>query len=169
MTDRERSANDADGKATCRGCELARGGFRSNLEKLYDSARFYVYQDLTCPVEGLAIIASRRHFRGMDEMSEEEASEYAALLRRIRAAQRAELAIEHVYYFYNEDTAEHFHTWMIPRHEWMTPFGKSAELLVPALQHARDYRGDERDVGLVRVGLQRMRFWLANNAAVGSD
>jgi hypothetical protein len=56
----------------------------------------------------------------------------------IRKAQRDVLGIDYVYYFYNEDTTHHFHTWMVPRYEWMNEFGRSVESVRPILLHARN-------------------------------
>lgn len=64
------------------------------------------------------------------------------LISKIRSAQRAALGIEHVYYFYNEDTTHHFHVWMVPRLHWVRQFGRSIESVRPALLHARDHMSD---------------------------
>jgi len=84
-------------------------------------------------------LAAKRHFYGLDEMSTEESQELIALLHRIRRVQREQLQINHVYYFYNEDTSHHFHFWLVPRYEWMRQFGKSVQSVRPALIHARDH------------------------------
>lgn len=57
---------------------------------------------------------------------------------KIRKAQRVVLGIEYVYYFYNEDTTHHFHTWYVPRYEWMYELGRSVESVRPVLLHARN-------------------------------
>lgn len=71
--------------------------------------------------------------------------DYINLLTTIRKAQREVLGIEYVYYFYNEDTTHHFHTWMVPRYEWMNGFGRSVESLRPILLHARHKLNDEEN------------------------
>lgn len=60
------------------------------------------------------------------------------MLSRIRKAQRDVLEIEYVCYFYNEDTTHHFHTWMVPRYDWMYEFGRSVESVRPLLLHVRN-------------------------------
>jgi hypothetical protein len=52
-----------------------------------------------CPIPGLVILASKRHFYRMDELTDEESKRYIELVTRIRREQRNELGIEHVYYF----------------------------------------------------------------------
>jgi hypothetical protein len=84
------------------------------------------------------------------------------LIRRIREAQRKELSIEHVYYFYNEDTTHHFHLWMVPRYEWMIQFGNSVESLRPALMHARNSMNDDENVSYVIKCIEKLRGALLN-------
>jgi diadenosine tetraphosphate (Ap4A) HIT family hydrolase len=95
---------------------------------------FHAHQDVAYPIEGLVILASKRHIKCFDELNEEERLDYINILSKIRKAQREVLGIEHVYYFYNEDTTHHFHTWMVPRYKWMYNFGRSVESVRPVLQ-----------------------------------
>ncbi|MEY9976443.1 hypothetical protein ABH968_001388 [Lysinibacillus sp. RC79] len=71
--------------------------------------------------------------------------DYINLLSKIRKAQRDVLGIEYVYYFYNEDTTHHFHTWMVLRYEWMHEFGRSVESFRPVLLHARNKMNNEEN------------------------
>lgn len=100
---------------------------------------FHAHQDAAYPVVGQIIVAARRHFTTLTDMTEEETAELLPLLQKLRNAQAKALGIEHVYYFYNEDTTHHFHVWMVPRHKWMARFGRSVEAVRPALVHARDH------------------------------
>jgi hypothetical protein len=43
----------------------------------------------------------------MDELTDEEANNFMSLIRKLRKVQREVFGIEHVYYFYNEDTTHH--------------------------------------------------------------
>lgn len=71
--------------------------------------------------------------------------DYINLLSKIRKAQRDVLEIEYVYYFYNEDTTQHFHTWMVPRYEWMYEFGRSVESVRPVQLHAKNKMNNEEN------------------------
>jgi hypothetical protein len=62
-----------------------------------------------------------------------EKMDYIILHTKIRKAQRVVLGIEYVYYFYNEDTTHHFHTWFVPRYEWMYELERSVESVRPVL------------------------------------
>jgi diadenosine tetraphosphate (Ap4A) HIT family hydrolase len=118
---------------------------------------FHAHQDIAYPIPGLVILASKRHFYTMDELTDEEADDYMRLIRRIRAAQRQELGIEHVYYFYNEDTTHHFHLWMVPRYEWMYDLGRSVESLRPALRYAREHHADLESIKEVKAAAEILR------------
>ena len=93
----------------------------------------------------------------MDELTDMEATKYIDLIRRIRVAQATQLGIDHVYYFYNEDTTHHFHLWMVPRYEWMQQFGNSVESLRPSLVHARQSMNDEGNVKHVMDCIRKLR------------
>nr|WP_285840966.1 diadenosine tetraphosphate hydrolase [Cytobacillus kochii] len=99
---------------------------------------FHAHQDVAYPIRGLIILASKRHIKCFDELTEEERIDYINILSNIRKVQREILDIEYVYYFYNEDTTHHFHTWMVPRYEWMYEFGRSIESVRPVLLQARN-------------------------------
>ena len=102
-------------------------------------------------------MASKRHIKCFDELSEEEKTDYINILTRIRKAQRDVLGIDHVYYFYNEDTTHHFHTWMVPRYDWMYQFGRSIESVRPVLLHARNEMNDEGNLKQVMEAINRLK------------
>ena len=105
---------------------------------VHEIEHFHAHQDVAYPIRGLIILASKRHIKCLDDLTESERLEYINILAKIRKAQRDALGIEYVYYFYNEDTTHHFHTWMVPRYEWMYEFGRSIESVRPTLLHARN-------------------------------
>jgi diadenosine tetraphosphate (Ap4A) HIT family hydrolase len=107
---------------------------------------FHAHQDVAYPIKGLIILASKRHIKCFDELTEDEKTDYIDILSKIRRAQREVLGIEYVYYFYNEDTTHHFHTWMVPRYEWMYEFGRSVESVRPVLLHARNEMNNKENI-----------------------
>ena len=124
--------------AECLSCRIVQGQQNTVGDVIAETTFFHAHQDFAYPVPGLVIVASKRHFKCLDELTEEEAEDFIRFTVRIRKAQRDVLDAEHVYYFYNEDTRHHFHLWMVPRYEWMGQFGRSVHSLRPALVHARD-------------------------------
>lgn len=118
---------------------------------------FHVHQDVAYPIPGFVILASKRHFRALDELTMEESTEFSKLIRTIRAAQREALGIENVYCFYNEDTSHHFHLWMMPRYPWMQTFGRSIESVRPALVHARQTMSTDQHLAEVEQAAYKLR------------
>ncbi|WP_314588630.1 diadenosine tetraphosphate hydrolase [Paenibacillus terrigena] len=155
----------ADGRSIevdCLSCALTSGLIQPTGGVIYESSRFHIHQDVAYPIRGLVILASKRHFYCMDELSDEEQVEYISLIHRIRSAQRTKLGIEKVYYFYNEDTTHHFHLWMVPRYEWMSQYGKSVESLRPVLLHARNNLNDEENMRSVIEGINKLKGFFKN-------
>jgi diadenosine tetraphosphate (Ap4A) HIT family hydrolase len=143
----------ADGRTVevdCLSCAVTSGMIEATGGVIYETEHFHAHQDLAYPIPGLVILASKRHLYAVDHLTEVEALAYIQLLRSIRQAQREVLGIQHVYYFYNEDTTHHFHTWMVPRYEWMRAFGRSVESLRPVLLHARNRMNQPHELEQVR-------------------
>lgn len=144
----------------CLSCDLISGAKQTLGGTILETKFFHAHQDFAYPITGLVILAAKRHFYCMDELSVEEADEFMSTIRRLRSAQRTALAIEHVYYFYNEDTSHHFHLWMVPRYDWMRQFGKSVQAVRPSLIYAREHMATaenlaevQRGVGIIRTTL----------------
>lgn len=150
-------ANGRIVEVECLSCALTGGLINPTGGVIYESRAFHIHQDVAYPIRGLVIIASKRHFYGMDELTEEEQIEYMSLIHRVRREQRVRLGIEKVYYFYNEDTTHHFHLWMVPRYEWMKGFGNSVESLRPVLLHARSHLNTEENMKSVIEGINELR------------
>lgn len=144
----------------CLSCALTSGMIEPDGGVIYETEYFHAHQDVAYPIHGLVILASKRHFKSVDEMTGEEQMNYIQTLTKIRKAQRDELGIEYVYYFYNEDTTHHFHTWMVPRYEWMKKFGHSVESLRPVLRHARNEMNGEKDIAVVMEAIEKLKIGL---------
>lgn len=141
----------------CLSCALTSGVMEPDARVITETVYFHAHQDVAYPIKGLVILASKRHFTSFDEMTEEEKMDYITVLTKIRKAQRNVLGIEYVYYFYNEDTTHHFHTWMVPRYEWMYQFGRSIESVRPVLLHARNEMNTKEHNEEIREAIQKLR------------
>ncbi|MFC4355635.1 HIT family protein [Chryseomicrobium palamuruense] len=130
----------------CLSCALTSGLIEPDGGIVVETEHFHAHQDVAYPIKGLIILASKRHVTCLDELTEMEKLDYIHVLSKIRKAQRDVLGIEHVYYFYNEDTTHHFHTWMVPRYDWMYVFGRSIESVRPVLLHARKEMNDAKNL-----------------------
>ncbi|WP_374016109.1 diadenosine tetraphosphate hydrolase [Paenibacillus thiaminolyticus] len=162
----------ADGRAIeaeCLSCALTSGQIEPHGGTIAETEYFHAHQDAAYPIAGLVIVAAKRHFYGLDEMTAEERSDYITFVHNIRSVQRQQMQIESVYYFYNEDTTHHFHLWMVPQYEWMQAFGRSVESLRPVLRHAREERNDEANRQLVLQGIETLRQGLRELARVNGE
>ncbi|MFC4323089.1 HIT family protein [Litchfieldia salsa] len=138
-------SNGTTVEVECLSCALTGGLIEPEGGVVVETEYFHAHQDVAYPIRGLIILASKRHIKCFDELTEEERMDYINLLSKIRKVQREILDIEYVYYFYNEDTTHHFHTWMVPRYEWMYEFGRSIESVRPVLLHARNNMNSEEN------------------------
>jgi diadenosine tetraphosphate (Ap4A) HIT family hydrolase len=141
----------------CLSCEIISGRAPVHGGAIFETELFHAHQDVAYPVPGQVILAAKRHFRLLTEMSTDEVAEFIPLAQRIRDQQAIQLGIEHVYYFYNEDTKHHFHLWMVPRYPWMGQFGKSIAAVRPALIHARENMASEQDLANVATAAEKLR------------
>ncbi|WP_079707961.1 HIT family protein [Paraliobacillus ryukyuensis] len=141
----------------CLSCALISGVIEPDGGVVLETEYFHAHQDVAYPIKGLIILASKRHIKCLDELTEEERNDYINSLSKIRKAQRKVLGIEHVYYFYNEDTMHHFHTWMVPRYQWMYKFGRSVESVRPVLLHARNELNNEENIKEVIEAIRALK------------
>lgn len=149
-------ANGETVEVECLSCALVNGLIEPEGGIVMETEHFHAHQDVAYPIPGLVILASKRHLKTLDELTESERLDYITTLSKIRKAQRDVLGIESVYYFYNEDTTHHFHTWMVPRYEWMYEFGRSVESVRPVLLHARNVMNDEMNMQCVRQAISAL-------------
>lgn len=132
---------------------------------LIETVHVHAHQDVAYAVPGLVIVAAKRHVRCLDELAPDEVSDLTRVLLAVRRAQREALGIEHVYYFYNEDTTHHFHLWLVPRYDWMAQFGRSVESVRPALLHARQAHGNPAESEAVLNAVERLRAVLCQSVS----
>ncbi|MDR7240594.1 HIT family protein [Neobacillus drentensis] len=144
----------------CLSCALTSGLVEPDGGVVLETEHFHAHQDVAYPIKGLIIVASKRHIKCLDELTEAEKADYISILSKIRKAQREVLGIEYVYYFYNEDTTHHFHTWMVPRYEWMNKFGRSVESVRPVLLYARNEMNTEENIQEVLKAIQLLTMEL---------
>jgi diadenosine tetraphosphate (Ap4A) HIT family hydrolase len=144
----------------CLSCALTSGLIEPDGGVMIETEYFHAHQDVAYPIEGLVILASKRHLKCLDELTDEERLDYINIMTKIRKAQREVLGIEYVYYFYNEDTTHHFHTWLVPRYEWMNEFGRSVESVRPVLLHARNHRNTAENHQKVMKAIEDLKYAL---------
>ncbi|KIL44101.1 hypothetical protein [Jeotgalibacillus soli] len=60
----------------CLSCPLTSGIIQSNGGVITETEYFHAHQDAAYPIEGLIILASKRHIKSMDELSDIEKVDY---------------------------------------------------------------------------------------------
>lgn len=129
-------------------------------EIVIQTKNFKVAQDWEVPIAAFFIISTIRKIRSIGEFTDEEASEFAPLIKKIRKGMEETLSCKDVYIFQNEDSAHGFHLWMLPRYEWMEPFGRKVESMRPILEHATKTFTSEEVLKEVREKVELMRKYL---------
>ena len=148
-------------KADCLSCDIVNGRKVLVGGTILETDSFHAHQDVAYPIPGMVILASKRHLLCLDELSDSEVEEWARVLHLLRSAQRAVLGVDHVYYFYNEDTRHHFHTWMMPRYQWMSELGRSVQSVRPILRRSADETVRALDTKAVEQAAADLRKYVA--------
>ncbi|OGU67957.1 MAG: hypothetical protein A2499_14000 [Stygiobacter sp. RIFOXYC12_FULL_38_8] len=131
-------------------------------EIVFISNAFTIGQDWECPIPAFFILVPNRKIRTIDELTEEEASEYIFLVRKLRKGMKDILNIQDVYFFQNEDTKHNYHLWIFPRHSWMEPFGKEIKSVKPIMDYSIKEMMKENVLAEVRSCVQKMKLFMNN-------
>lgn len=146
----------------CIGCACTEAG-QDVPGYVIETELFHAHQDQEVPIPGFVILSTKRHIESIADFTDAEASEFIILARRIRQAQRDVLGIEHVYLIEEEDTADHFHLWLLPRYEWMkdeVQFGRKVGSARNVLQYAQEHMKTAENIVLVKESADKLRDFL---------
>lgn len=129
-------------------------------EIVFTSDAFTIGQDWECPIPAFFILAPLRKIRTIDEFTEEEASEYIFLIRKLRKGMKEVLNIEEVYFFQNEDTKHNYHIWIFPRYDWMEPFGRGIKSVKPIMDYSINQMMNESAFAEVNNSVEKMKLFM---------
>ncbi|HVY72442.1 MAG TPA: diadenosine tetraphosphate hydrolase [Candidatus Paceibacterota bacterium] len=129
-------------------------------EVVVETKNFKVAQDWEVPIPAFFIVSTIRNIRSIGEFTDEEALEFAPLVRKIRKGMEKVLGCKDVYIFQNEDSAHGFHLWMLPRYEWMEQFGRKVQSMRPILEHATNSPISDDLLEEVREKVELMKKYL---------
>ena len=144
------------------GCAVARqalvvpGGF------IWKSADFCVHQDPQIPLPGFLVIASRRHIRSIDEMTEAEYAGITRLVRETQAAIKQALQIEYLTLI-QEEHSSHFHLWFFPwLPEVITKYGEPSLTKIRGImaEYSQEPISSE-DWGRLEENIERIKAFMA--------
>ncbi len=131
-------------------------------ENIITTDLFSVNQDWEIPIPGFFIIAPLRKLKSIDDFTDEEASEFINLTRKIREGMRDVLKIEEAYFFQNEDSEHGFHLWIFPRHKWMEKFGRKIQSVRPIMNYAKENMLSEDVFEEVRESVRKMKEFMSD-------
>lgn len=66
----------------CLSCALTSGEVEAEGGVIVESEYFHAHQDVAYPIEGLVILASKRHIKCFDELNEQEKVDYINVLTK---------------------------------------------------------------------------------------
>lgn len=126
-------------------------------EIILTTENFIVAQDWEVPISAFFILSTKRKIRSIAEFTDEEASEFGPIIKKVRLAMSKVLGIQHVYFFQNEDTEHGYHLWMFPRHEWMKNIGTKIESVRPIMIAAKNLEITDELIFEVKESVKLMR------------
>lgn len=146
-------------EVSCLGCARENGEME-RVGTVLTTEYFDAHQDFEIPIPGFIIISSRRHLQSVDEFTDEEKSDFINTLIMVRSGMRKALGIDVVYLIQEEDTSHHFHTWVFPRHDWMSEkFGKKTPSLRPIMEYARENLKTTENLQKVEEAVTKLKIY----------
>lgn len=130
-------------------------------EVVIRTTHFTVAQDWEVPIPAFFILSCNRAVRSIDEFDDEEAKEFALLLRDVRRGMREVNGCDEVYLFQNEDSQHGFHLWLFPRYDWMEQYGRKVQSLRPIMEYAEAMPVDDELVANVKRQVALLQVHLA--------
>lgn len=106
---------------SCIACAIQSGEVALPVKRITETEHFVAEQDFEYPIEGFVIVASKRHVKSLEELTEDEQKDLISFLVKCRKAMREGLAIEEVTIVQEEtSSSSHFHVWLFPWHQYMS-------------------------------------------------
>ncbi|MBN2142160.1 HIT domain-containing protein [Candidatus Woesearchaeota archaeon] len=137
---------------------------------IIETEHFSVGQDWEIAIPGFYIVApkDKARIRSVEDLTDEEATEYIFLVRKVRKAMREALDIKHVYFYRGEDSPFGFHLWMMPRYAWMDKVADSGPgSLLPVWKYAKENLNSEKNIKETKEAAKKMRTYLQKKAKSG--
>lgn len=148
----------------CIGCALQNGELKRVGEKVGETKSFDVEQDFETPIPGFMIISSKKHIKGIEDLSESERKEFIDLLYNVRKAMTSALGVEYAHIIQKEDTfiaRSHFHVWLFPRYDWMKQFGDKISSVTSIIEYARKNMKTQENLAKVKEAAIKIKKLLA--------
>jgi diadenosine tetraphosphate (Ap4A) HIT family hydrolase len=144
----------------CIGCSIGTGEITPPGEVIISTENFVLHQDPEIPIKGFLIIASKKHFKSISELTLEESQELFDLVYRARRALTIIKDIKEVSII-QEERSGHFHLWLFPRYEWMDEeFENSLSTVRQILFYAKDKYKIEENIADILETVEIIRDYM---------
>ena len=100
-------------KLKCMGCDIAGNSMIVPGGIIKEDKYFIVHQDPLIPLPGFIVIASKRHFKSIDQMNSMEYKSFVRLLLCTQIAIKQALKTKYLT-IVQEESSIHFHLWFFP-------------------------------------------------------
>lgn len=151
-----------DGKeceTECIGCDVYNGRIDMSHSIIYEDDCWRIVQDTENPIVGFFVIGSKRHFRTLAEMNEDETRRLLPLILETRRVMAEVLGIKKVTLI-QEDGPEamHFHPWLFPWHPWMDEIeGRETEKIRAVMKFSRETMRTQQNIQNVNMALEKAK------------
>ena len=140
-------------KTDCIGCSINEGKIKT-INRIFETENFTVEQDFEIPIPGFMIISSKRHIKGIENLTPKERIEFINLLFKVRKAMASVLETDYIYIIQKEDSIirkSHFHFWLFPQYNWMLEkFGGKVSSLSPIIEYAKKEMKTKDNISTVK-------------------
>ena len=120
----------------CLGCAFAKHQFKLPCGIAYENEKFIVSQDWELPIVGFFIVSPKKHIEKLEELTAIERNEMFDIVDKIIKILRKNNICERFNVIFEEKKNKHFHTWILPRYEWMY---KENNNIIDNIGAIRDY------------------------------
>ncbi|MFA5930942.1 MAG: diadenosine tetraphosphate hydrolase [archaeon] len=124
---------------------------------VFETKHFILGQDWENPIPAFFIVEPKRKtMKSILDMTKEEYADYSKMVLKTRILMKEGLGIKTVF-FYQEEIATHFHTWVLPRYEWMEKFGRSIESVRTIMKYSEEKMMTPKDIASVKEVLEKAK------------
>ncbi len=143
----------------CIGCDVYDGRIPMSHSVLYEDDCWRIVQDTENPIIGFFVIGSKRHFRTLNEMKEEETKRLLPLILETRRVMEKVLGIKKVTLIQEDGTEKmHFHPWLFPWYPWMDEIeGRETEKIRAIMKLSRETMRTEKNIEEINVALEKAK------------
>jgi diadenosine tetraphosphate (Ap4A) HIT family hydrolase len=148
----------------CVGCAIQRGEIQCTGGVIAETENFAARQDFEIPIPGFIIVSSKKHIKGIDDLSKEQRTEFIEFLFHLRKAMKEVLNIDYIYLIQEEDAivkGAHFHIWLFPKYQWVEELGRGMESLRKVMEYTRKNMKTKVNLEKVKQAAESLKGYLA--------